>query len=162
VATDLFVRRGSLVTIHKEGKHVPCPCRTPEGFRDPEWHKANPEAPECNAAGFLVEPIIDEIYGFVQPAFTGRGNQRSLAQMFGEIQQDDHIGMFPLLSNDGTVMDFENWSRATDDYIEYNGMRFTVVGASLIPDPRLPQTDHHWEVALRRINKHDPGSGFGY
>jgi hypothetical protein len=91
------------------------------------------------------------IKGFVQPVQSGavrRLTGEQLAQMFGEVQTDDHIGIFPVKWA-GVDIDFLHWSRTTKDYIAYNGRRFNVVSVNLIPDPADGNPFHHWEVGLR-------------
>lgn len=151
--TTLFANKGALVTIHREGHTTVCPCLTPEGFRDPIWHLNNPDAPVCNDRGYLPAPIETTIKGFVQPTFAMRriGNQ-VIEEAFGEIQIDDHIGIFPMVWNNVPV-DFENWSQAGDEWVGFNDMEFIVVGWTRIPDPANAQNYHHWECALRRINR---------
>lgn len=148
----LFKTKGAPVLLHKEGDLVPCPCRTPEGYRDPMWHKAHPEAPECNAEGYLDYSIETIVKGFVQPAFYG-GRNVNITQPFGEIRNDDHIAMLPLTTPAGTELDFTDWTDTGADYIEFAGLKFIVVGWSRIPDPHDSSLFHHWELLLRRIEK---------
>jgi hypothetical protein len=75
-----------------------------------------------------------------------------LQNAFGQFQQDDHIGMFPMDWNGNAVV-FDDWSQAGDEWVEYNAYRFMVVGWTRIPDPANAALFHHWEVALRRINR---------
>lgn len=158
---SIFERKGAPVLIHREGDTVPCPCRTPEGYRDPEWHKAHPDAPVCNANGFLVNPIDLTVKAFMQPAQNGRRGMSSITELFGQIQTDDYLGMFPLSAGAITLY-FDNWTTSGAEYIAYNGMRFIVVGWSLIPDPHDSGKNHHWELALRRINADTFGPSTGY
>lgn len=163
MSTTLFELKGAPVLYHREGDLIPCPCRTPEGYRDPTWHKANPKYPECNAAGFIPQPTEFTVKGFVQPAFSAgsRGGMNRITQLFGEVQTDDHVGMFPMVYRNH-VLNFDNWSPAGEEYIEYKGMRFLVVGWSIIPDPHDSSKSHHWEVGLRRINRDLYGAAVGY
>lgn len=161
---DIFTRKGAWTTYHREGHTTLCPCVTPEGFRDPIWHKAHPEAPECNARGYLPDPIEYQVKAFVQPVYGARRLSQvsqNLLQAFGEFETDDHIGLFPT-SWAGLPLDFENWSDAGDEWVEFNGLRFIVISWIQIPDPHDSSNVHHWEVSLRRINKNQPGdAGFG-
>jgi hypothetical protein len=50
---SMIKTHGSVVTYHRDTDWIPCPCLTPEGFRDPEWHLAHPLEPVCNEAGDL-------------------------------------------------------------------------------------------------------------
>lgn len=151
---DLLERRGTNVLYHRELHTQECPCRTPEGFRDPAWHKAHPTAPECNSAGYLSDPVEATVKAFVQPVMAGRRSiaMQSITEMFGQVQTDDHIGVFPV-EWAGTQLEFDNWSQAGDEYIEYNTWRFVVVGWSAVPSPANAGIIHHYETALRRINK---------
>lgn len=136
---------------------IPCPCRTPEGFRDPEWHFQNMGAEVCNEAGFLPDPAatVDVIVkAFVQPIQSTRATRLTTEQVlifFGEVQTDDHLGIFPY-EWQGTRLNFRGWGRSGEDFIEYAEQRFFVVNANLIPDPSDGNPYHHWEVALRLIN----------
>jgi hypothetical protein len=148
---------GSWATYHRDGSVTNCPCLTPEGFRDPEWHGTHPAEPVCNEAGHLVDSsttIEIMVKAFVQPIQSTRATRLStefLVQMFGEVEADDHAGIFPE-SWDGIELDFTNWSQAGDDYVFYNGRRFLVINANLIPDPDGGDPRHHWECGLRLIS----------
>jgi hypothetical protein len=155
--TGLLLLKGSDAVYHKDSGLVPCPCRTPEGFRDPEWHLAHPTEPICNEAGFLPDPTTTtniSVKAFMQPIQSTRATRLSteqLVQMFGEIQADDHLGIFPCEWS-GTALDFYNWGTSGEDYVGYNGRRFTVVNANLIPDPDDGNPFHHWEIGARLIS----------
>jgi hypothetical protein len=151
---DLLNTHGSSVVFHRDDSTTPCPCRTPEGFRDPEWHDANPAAPVCNERGMLPNGTIHlTVKAFVQPIQSTRATRLQteyVVAMFGEIQADDHLGILPE-SWQGTKLEFWNWSQAGEDYLIYNTRKFNVVNANLIPDPSDGNPRHHWEVGLRLI-----------
>jgi hypothetical protein len=71
--------------------------------------------------------------------------------MFGDIQADDHLGIFPV-EWAGMALDFYNWGASGEDFVEYHGERFTVVNANLIPDPDDGNPYHHWEIGARLIS----------
>lgn len=150
---NLLSERASDATYHREAGAVPCPCRTPLGYRNPKWHVDNPTEPVCNEQGLLNAVVVEfPVKAFVQPVQAGavrRLTGEYVAQMFGDIQMDDHLGMFPL-SWGGNSLDFHGWSQAGEDYILYDGRRFLVVSANKIPDPADGQP-HHWEVGLRLV-----------
>jgi hypothetical protein len=152
---SLLSAHGSTVAFHRANSLVPCPCRTPEGFRDPEWHDAHPLEPVCNANGMLPDPANEinvTVKAFVQPIQSTRATRLSteyLLQMFGDVEADDHLGIFPETWS-GKALDFYDWS--SSDYITYNGRKFTVVNANLIPDPADGNPRHHWEAGLRLIS----------
>lgn len=154
---DLVNAHGSIVTYHRVDSEIPCPCLTPEGFRDPEWHEAHPSEPVCNERGMLPDPAnsqITNVKAFVQPAQSTRLTRLSdeyLEQMFGDIQTDDHVGIFPYEWN-GITLEFRDWSQVGEDYLLYDNRKFFVVNANLIPDPSDGNPHHHWECALRLIN----------
>jgi hypothetical protein len=143
---------GSDVTFHREEGGVPCPCRTPEGFRDPAWHRANPTEPVCNEQGFINIVVTEAIVkAAVQPA---TGGQRRLVNeradvLLGDVQRDDRIGIFPVEWN-GTTLDFDDWSEAGEDYILHDGKRYISVAADKVPDVD-GDPNHHWEVGLRLV-----------
>ena len=148
---------GSTVQFHRSDSLIPCPCRTPEGFRDMAWHLQNPGEPVCNEQGMLEDPSATTdltIKGWVQPVTSARGAKlpdESILAMFGEVQADDHIGIFPE-SWSGTPLEFYKWSRSGEDYIQYNARKFFVVNANLIADPGTGNPRHHWEVGLRLMD----------
>lgn len=152
----LCVSHGSDVIFRRADSVVPCPCRTPEGFRDMTWHLAHPSEPLCNERGMLdeVDSTLEiSLKAFVQPVTSARGAKlpdEAINAIFGEVQADDHIGFFPEQWN-GTVINFRNWGRSGEDYIVYDGRRFIVVNANLIPDPVDGNPRHHWEAGLRLI-----------
>lgn len=108
----------------------------------------------CDESGMLPgAQTIMGVKAFVQPIQSTRATRLSaeyMARMFGEIQADDHLGIFPEAWN-GTSLDFFNWSQTGQDFIEYDNRRFMVVNANLIPDPDGGNPRHHWEVGLRAI-----------
>jgi hypothetical protein len=163
----ILVRMGSVVTYHREAGGVVCPCRSREGFRSPVWHKANPEGianpalaglpwnginpPECNEEGFQGA-IVTEFFvrAAVQPvrSSTRRVGERA-QELFGVIEQDDHLGIFPVTWQ-GNMLNFHEWSTAGEDYIVYNDRRFAAVAADKLPDVD-GDPNHHWEVGLRLL-----------
>ena len=151
---SLLTLHGSTVLYHRDDSLVECPCLTPEGFRDPEWHYENPDAEVCNERGFLSDPgaTVDiSVKAFCMPIQSTRATRLTseyLVAMFGEIQADDHLGIFPV-SWSGQALEFSNWSQAGDDYILYAGNKYWVVNGNLIPDPSDGNPRHHWEVGLR-------------
>ena len=153
---DIVAAHGSEVIFHRDDSMVPCPCRTPEGFRDPEWHVENPGEPFCNRAGMLTQPgSTTEILvkGFVQPIQSTRATRLSdevIETIFGEIQQDDHLAILPVAWG-GTYLNLYDWGSAVEDWIGYNGRRFQVINANLIPDPSDGNPEHHWEAGLRLV-----------
>lgn len=148
---SLLMTMGSDVTYHREEGGAPCPCLTPEGFRSPAWHKANPFAPVCNERGILAPVVIEfAVKASVQPvrSSTRRVGERAV-ELFGEVEQDDHIGIFPVNWN-GHALAFNDWSEAGEDFIVYNARRFYAVSADKLPDVD-GDPDHHWEVGLRLL-----------
>lgn len=154
---SLLSTHASSVRYYRADSVVPCPCRTPEGFRDPEWHVASPSEPVCNEDAVLpdLSEIVDVIVkAFVQPIQSTRATRLSeeyLTQMFGTILADDHLGIFPVVW-EGTRMDFLDWPQSGSSYVQYNGRKFLVVNANLIPDPSDGNPEHHWELGLRLIS----------
>lgn len=147
---EVLARLGSDVIYHREDGGEPCPCRTPEGFRSPSWHRGHPEAPECNEQAFLALTTEYAIKGVAQPAQTRytRADQRANA-LLGEIQMDDRLGIFPC-EWDGHVLNFDDWSDAGEDFIVYDNRRYVVVAADKLADVD-GDPNHHWEVGLRLI-----------
>lgn len=151
---ELVLAHGQDLTFHREEGGTPCPCRTPEGFRDPAWHLANPGAPVCNQEGYLPVVTSFGVKGFVQPVTSVKGVRAEVIEaMFGEIQAGDHLGIFPLHWG-GSQLNFENWSTSGEDYIqwttEFFTKRFFAVISNLISDPD-DGVPHHWECGLRLI-----------
>lgn len=152
---EILNRMGSDVLCHREDAVNPCPCRTPEGFRDPAWHRANPAAPVCNEQGFLAVAVEFTVKASVQP-FRQRGDRHAqrVDSLLGEVQQDDRIGIFPV-EWDGNTLDFSVWSDSGEDFIMYDGRRYLVVGADKVPDID-GDPNHHWEVGLRLVKTARP------
>lgn len=147
---------GSDVTYHRESGGEPCPCLTPEGFRDPAWHKANPEQPVCNEQGVINQVILDAIVkASVQPVRSLRRQEAErVIELVGEVQSDDQLGVFPVTWN-GTVLNFFDWDDSGANYVEYDGRRFLSVNADKLPDVD-GDPNHHWEVGLRLIREERP------
>jgi hypothetical protein len=103
----------------------------------------------------LPSPLTAEfqVKGWVQPVQSGavrRLTTEQVVELFGEIQADDHLGIFPC-EWDGKLLNFYDWGLAAEDWIEYNGRKYTSVSANLIADPPSGNPYHHWEVGLRLI-----------
>jgi hypothetical protein len=115
--------------------------------------------PICNEAGFLPGTDIKhyQVKAFVQPIQSTRATRlrsEELLVLFGQIEEDDHLGIFPC-DWQGITLDFSDWSTSGEDWIEYVNRRFMVVNTNLIPDPADGNPFHHYEVGLRLINQ-DP------
>jgi Concanavalin A-like lectin/glucanases superfamily len=128
-----------------------------DNYLDSELVQQNPPNYICNEAGYLPGGnVIDMIVkAFVQPAISTRRHmpREQFEILFaGDVQEDDHLGIFPCIWS-GTTLDFDDWSRSGEDFIEYRGRRFIVVSASMIPDPSNGAVDHHWELGLRLTDK---------
>jgi hypothetical protein len=141
---------GIPVKVHIENDIRPCPCVTPEGFRDPLWHLANPDAPECNNAGYITGGTDYIVNGFILPA-ASRGQINYITEMFGEIRTGDRIGVLPVSAGNYTF-DFSTWDSAGENFIYAQGNQYQVVGYTLIPSPDNTNIPHHWELALRLQN----------
>lgn len=154
----LLNARASDVRYRRSDSVIPCPCRTPEGNRDPAWHKAHPTAQICTEDGMLYDPnkSVDMIVkAFMQPIQSTRATRLEteiLSALFGEIQADDHLGIYPVEWN-GTRLEFREWGRSGEDFVEYNGDRYIVVNANMIPDPADGNPEHHWECGFRLITQ---------
>lgn len=155
--TAMLNMMGSDVTYHREEGGVPCPCLTPEGFRDPAWHLANPLAPVCNEEGMLPGVIVNAVVkASVQPAtigLRGRAAER-IQQILGSIERDDHFGVFPCEWG-GTTLDFTEFVNVESNFVIYDGRRFFVVAADKIPDID-GDPNHHWELGLRLVKNTRP------
>jgi hypothetical protein len=95
------------------------------------------------------------VKAFVQPIQSTRATRLTseyLVQMFGRVEIDDHLGIFPV-NYHGSRLEFRDWSQEGNEYVEYHGHRFQVVNANLIPDPSDGNPEHHWEVALRLLER---------
>lgn len=148
-------KHASVVGYHRDDSVTPCPCLTPEGYRDPIWHLQHPAEPVCNAAGMLPSAGTADftVKAFIQPVQAGavrRLTTEQISQLFGEVEVDDHLGIFPVQWN-GHTLNFFDWGLATEDWITYAGRRFTAVSTNLIPDPADGNPWHHWEIGLRLI-----------
>ena len=152
--TAMLEAHGSDCVYHKEEPGTPCPCRTREGNRDPEWHMDNPGAPVCNEVGMLPAVTQFSFKGAMQPVSAGgvrrsRSSERYAGLFPGEIQADDHIGIFPVTWQ-SHVLDFQDFSDTGDSYVIYDGRRFVVIAADKLPDID-GDPDHHWELGLRLV-----------
>jgi len=158
--TALLQSHASDVRFFRSESSVLCPCLTPEDNRDPSWHAARPSEPVCDPSGHLLDPAATTdliVKGFIQPVTGARGARlpaETVVNLFGgeigvEIQADDQIGILPCAWG-GVNLNFFEWGRSGEDFIEYAGRRFTVVNANLIPDVN-GNPYHHWEVGLRLI-----------
>jgi len=108
----------------------------------------------CNEAGEIPQNPVDvTVKAFVQPIQSTRATRLSteyLQELFGVIEADDHLGIFPVTWS-GATLKFDDWSQSGDDFIEYDGRRFYVVNANMIPDPGDGNPRHHWELGLRLL-----------
>lgn len=152
---DVLNKVGSNVLIHREDGGESCPCRTPEGFRDPAYHRLNPMAVVCNEQGFIGGVVEFIVKASIQPAVTGqsRAGRRANA-LLGEVQVDDKLGVFPCEWY-GDTLNFDNWSDAGEDFILYDEKRYMVVAADKLPDVN-GDANHHYECGLRLLKTARP------
>lgn len=152
----LLQAHGSDVIYHHESGGSPCPCLTPEGFRDPQWHIEHPLEPVCNEEGILALVTEVLVKASVQPATIGQRGRAAerVNVLLGEIQRDDHFGIFPCEWN-GHTIDFTDFSDSGDDFVIYDDRRFIVVSSDKIPDIN-GNPNHHWEVGLRLVKNTRP------
>jgi len=153
---QMLLTMGSDITYHREGGGEDCPCRTPEGFRDPAWHVQNPEEPVCNEQGLLNVVVTEFTFkGAIQGAHTRYFRQAMrVDELLGSVERGDKIGIFPCTWV-GNTLDMEGWSDAGEDYLAYDGHRYLVVAADKMPDVD-GTTAHHWECGLRLIKDERP------
>ena len=147
---------GAPTTFHREDGGESCPCRTPEGFRDPAWHRANSAAPVCNEQGFLSAVILDiNIRAVINPP-RKRGNLGAdrVDALLGEVQKGDRIGIFPT-SWQGFTLNFRDWSDAGEDYVIHDGLRYVVVESDKVTDID-GDPNGHWECGLRLVKTARP------
>jgi len=108
----------------------------------------------CNESGEIPQSPIDiPVKAFVQPIQSTRATRLSteyLQEVFGNIEADDHLGIFPVTWA-GQRLEFHDWAQDGADFVEYNGERFFCINANMIPDPGDGNPEHHWEVGLRMI-----------
>jgi hypothetical protein len=147
---DQLQRMGSDVIFHHEEPGEECPCRTPEGFRDPTWHRNHLDATVCNEQGYL-NPVVTEyiVKAMIQPAISrprSRGVQLA-DDTFGSLDRDDKLGIFPCVWN-GRTLNFRTSSEAGEDFVVYDGDRYIVVSSDKLPDID-GDPNHHWECGLR-------------
>jgi len=150
----LLNRRGLDVTYHKDYGNVACPCISPEGYRNPEYHLKNPGQPVCNERGFFPDVTEFKVKAFIMPIIGYRSVQIQLVyQNFGNVDINDRIGIFPFEWN-GYKLDFPNWDvHGGGDYILLpDGTKFTSINYRLVPDPHTGLLNHHYELQLRLID----------
>jgi len=100
-----------------------------------------------------ANPVDVIVKAFVQPIQSTRATRLSteyIQEVFGNVEADDHLGIFPVVWG-GNRLEFSDWSQSGDDFIEYDGQRFFVINANMIPDPGDGYPEHHWEIGLRLI-----------
>lgn len=111
----------------------------------------------CNEQGQIAQVVTEfTVKAAVQPAIA-RSRTRAaerVDELLGEVERDDHIGIFPV-NWQGNVLDFRDWSPAGEDYILYNGRRYLAVASDKVPDVD-GDPDHHWEVGLRLVKTERP------
>jgi hypothetical protein len=152
---DILAIAGSSILYNRQAEDNPCPCRTPEGYRDPIWHLQHPNSAMCNEAGFLPSPndvnlTVKAIFTPIQSTRATRLRSQYILADFGEIETGDHLGIFPG-SWAGVTLNFYDWGTSGDDYLEHDGRRFMVIHSNAIPDPDGGDF-HHWEVGCRLIS----------
>lgn len=155
---SLASEHGSDAVYHREEGGTTCPCVSPEGYRNPKWHIDHPASPVCNEAGKLNPTVTNApVKAFIQPAQSAavrRLTSEYVLDLFGEVQTDDHLGIFPLAWGSVTF-NFHDWSQAGEDFVLFDSNRYLVVSANKIPDP-ADGAMHHWEVGLRLIKTERP------
>jgi len=109
----------------------------------------------CNESGLIPSPVDIMVKAFCQPIQSTRATRLSteyLQEVFGNIEADDHLGIFPV-NWAGQRLEFHDWAQDGADFIEYNGERFFCINANMIPDPGDGNPEHHWELGLRMLRQ---------
>jgi len=142
IANDPFVYAGDL--IHPQDVFTDNGQTAPGAFLAPRI---------CNESGVIPSPVDVMVKAFCQPIQSTRATRLSteyLQEVFGNIEADDHLGIFPVVWS-GQRLEFHNWAQDGTDFIEYDGQRFYVINANMIPDPGDGNPEHHWELGMRMI-----------
>jgi hypothetical protein len=139
-------KHGQSFVIYKQGNTTPCPGFISEtGYCDPQYHRDNPTATQCNEAGY-IEEAPTEIAGkaFIQPfgansiSSQDKDLEKRLSSV-GEMQKDDqlYIGR----------SDIDVFSLKESDYLSHDARLFDVLN----PDSIKIGDQHVYTLALLRL-----------
>lgn len=133
--TDRYGQSAAL-NIHSPG--VRCPCYNPNtGYGDPEWHRQNPEAIDCDNECYInrgKESIALKAFIFPSSDIGRRGFEEEILAAIGQITKDDYVyvgksdvDIFNLSENDYLVYKDKRWRIKNPDVYKIGDIELTYV-----------------------------------
>lgn len=127
---DLFDKTvnkyGQTAILHKYSPGNRCPCYDEStGYGDPQWHRDNPEAPQCNDEGYLDgtnEQTSLKAFVFPVDDLNKSTVDEVVLASLGQLSKDDYIyvgksdvDIFNLKDTDYLVFDNKRWKIKNPD-----------------------------------------------
>lgn len=117
--TDRFGQSATL-SIHSPGERCPC-YDGPTGYGDPEWHRRNPAAIDCDTECYINrgrESI--ELKAFIFPAsdIGRRGFEEEVLAAIGQVTKDDYVYV--------GKSDVDIFKLSDEDYLVYKNKRWRI------------------------------------
>jgi len=115
-------RYGQSATLYKYLAGERCPCYDPStGYGDPEWHRQNPEAPECDDECYISrgdEEIPLKAFIFPATDISKKGLEEIVLTAIGQLQRDDYVYI--------GKSDVDIFNLSERDYLVYKGRQWRI------------------------------------
>lgn len=129
---------GQSATLYIYSSEERCPCfDESSGYGDPEWHRNNSKAPECNDEGYLKGTTEEtKLKAFIFPAtsLTSKGFEEIVLSTIGKVNKDDYvyvgksdIDIFNLKETDYLVYENRRWKIKNPDIYKIGDTSLTHV-----------------------------------
>ncbi|WFD12462.1 hypothetical protein [Tepidibacter hydrothermalis] len=116
-------RYGQSTILHKASKGQRCPCFNQNtGYCNPQWHRDNPKAPECDEEGYIDAGFEDiEVKAFILPKsdLDRKVINEAVLSQIGILDKDDYMYIGK------TDIDILNLSNT--DYLIYENKRWQIL-----------------------------------
>lgn len=113
---------GQSATLHTNSSGERCPCYNIDtGYGDPEWHRKNPDAPDCDDECYINRGEKDiSIKAFILPSSDvgKKGFEEIVLAAIGQVKKDDYIYI--------GKSDVDIFNLSEKDYLIYENKRWKI------------------------------------
>ncbi|MGJ0848448.1 hypothetical protein ACR77J_17295 [Tissierella praeacuta] len=131
-------KHGQSATLHIHPIGERCPCYNPNtGYGDPEYHRKNPTAPDCDDECYINRREKDvSLKAFIFPAsdISKKGFEEIVLAAIGQVHKDDYVyvgksdvDIFNLSERDYLVYKNKRWKIKNPDVYKIGDVSLTYV-----------------------------------
>lgn len=129
---------GQSATLHIYSHGERCPCYDPNtGYGDPEWHRQNPTAPDCDDECYInrgKKEIPLKAFIFPADSIGNKSMEEIVLAAIGQVKKDDYVyvgksdvEIFNLSENDYLVYKNKRWKIKNPDVYKIGDVDLTYV-----------------------------------